>query len=752
MNDQSGPSPLRHDATGPAAPGGSAQILGRAGAAAGVAVVSGADDQNKRLRAAANALARHSLDEADRLLKQLKAEMPGNGDVQRLLGIAALRRGKLTSADRYFRRAIKLQPTNAEYHLSLAQLQRTRQHYQAAKKTLQKAIKLDPEMAPAYGNLGNVLGDLEEWEAAELSYARALALLPNDQTLYENYVRTLAMQGPGRVGDCLHLIEQSAEAGMDTHALYLRAGAKFMELLHWSPAIQVFAEGLQHHAECSDLVIGLGKSLLARQSPADAAVLFREALEEHPDHADMLDAYAAALVQSGKPEEARDALRKRLDQDPDNAHALSNMAVVHKKLDEIEEAEACARKAVALDPSLALPRGVLSDVLSQKGEFEEAIAHLQAGVDATETTTTIFYQLVRTKKDIDEDQDVAAILSSLHDHENITTEQLLFYNFALAEAFHKLKSPERAQFYFRAGNNLKNFQYRAGGIGYNRKKVEQTTNALKNVVTRELLDRYRDAGHESARPIFIVGMPRSGTTLTEQIISSHPSVYGAGELNLFSQAIHHVAEELQTSGREVRYPGFFRDLTGEQLRSVGERYLASIAEIENESAHVTDKMPHNFRSLGLIALAFPNATLIHCRRDPIDTCLSCWQQNFAMPHTYSTDLSDLGHHYREYERLMDHWRAILGERLYEIQYEDLVADQETKSRELIAHCGLEWDDRCLEFNTQKRQVKTASVVQVRQGIYTSSISKWRPYAPYLGELFEALGLDPEEMKKIAAET
>jgi hypothetical protein len=233
-------------------------------------------------------------------------------------------------------------------------------------------------------------------------------------------------------------------------------------------------------------------------------------------------------------------------------------------------------------------------------------------------------------------------------------------------------------------------------------------------------------------------MPRSGTTLTEQIISSHPLVYGAGELPKIPELIGEATREANLAGERIGFPGWAELFEGEKFAEMAQSYLDYIADLNGDALRVTDKMPHNFQNVGLISTMFPNARIIHVMRDPVDNCLSCFQQNFAMPHTYSTDLGDLGHHYREYRRLMAHWREVIPNPMYEVQYEELVQDQERVSRELIAFCGLDWDDRCLEFNKKKGAVKTASVWQVRQPIYTESVKKWKMYEGYIDELLDEL--------------
>jgi hypothetical protein len=283
--------------------------------------------------------------------------------------------------------------------------------------------------------------------------------------------------------------------------------------------------------------------------------------------------------------------------------------------------------------------------------------------------------------------------------------------------------------HFRQANEL-------SGAAFDSKRGVAATDRLIDTFSADFLAGRSGFGDPSERPIFIVGMPRSGTTLTEQIVASHPKICGAGEL----ETMFHMVDAVPgLAGANKRYPECVRDLTQASARDLARRYLVELNRYSRTAVRITDKMPHNFDKLGLISLMFPRARIIHCRRDPIDTCLSCFMHEFHKQHTYNCDLASLGLYYREYERLMAHWRTALPIALFELRYEDLVADQEAVSRALIEFCGLPWDDRCLEFHRADRSVQTPSAWQVRQPIYTKSVERWRKYQRHLGPLIEVLG-------------
>ncbi|MFA5372229.1 MAG: sulfotransferase, partial [Sideroxydans sp.] len=249
------------------------------------------------------------------------------------------------------------------------------------------------------------------------------------------------------------------------------------------------------------------------------------------------------------------------------------------------------------------------------------------------------------------------------------------------------------------------------------------------------IDRLRGNGDSSALPIFVLGMPRSGTTLTEQIIASHPDVFGAGELPDLLRIAHR-----KTHPDTTTFPDNLRYLDAATLTAWGDEYIAGLKKRAPDSRHITDKMPANFFAVPLIHLMLPGAKIIHVNRNPVDTCVSCFTRLFHRKQEHTYDLAELGRYYADYVRLMDHWRAVLPQgAFYDVQYENIVADQEGEARKLLEYCGLEWDAACLDFHKTKRQIRTASVTQVRQPIYTTSVERWRKYEKSLGPLLDELG-------------
>jgi tetratricopeptide (TPR) repeat protein len=278
-------------------------------------------------------------------------------------------------------------------------------------------------------------------------------------------------------------------------------------------------------------------------------------------------------------------------------------------------------------------------------------------------------------------------------------------------------------------------------LRYDASKTARQFEAVRHFFTAEKFRQLRPAQPDDANvelPVFVLGMPRSGTTLVEQILSSHPKVHGAGELRELLSICQQPTAALP-GGNAAAYPDNLAQATPQTLAIWGADYLNRLRRLAPDARRITDKMPTNFFALGLIHLMLPGARIVHVRRDPLDTCLSNFFHNFNTRQEYTYDLRELGHYYTEYEKLMEHWRSVLpADSFIEVQYEDIVADLEGQARRLLDYCGLDWSDACLDFHRNTRDVRTASVMQVRQPLYRNSVQRWRNYAAFLGPLREAL--------------
>lgn len=440
---------------------------------------------------------------------------------------------------------------------------------------------------------------------------------------------------------------------------------------------------------------------------------------------------ALALAQLGRFEEAVAAYQQAIAFKPDHAETLSNFGVALAELNRVAEAEEKFRRAIALDAGLAGAHNNLGLILKEQGRFAEATQATQEAIRLAPKSASYYASLGAVRSFEPGDPYITALEALAADPAALSVADQIHLYFALGRAYEHTGRFDSAFQALLAGNALKRRQ-----IAYNERVVLGRMERTRALFSRDFMKNHDGSGEPSPVPVFVVGMARSGTTLIEQILASHPAVFGAGELLLLEQTVDTVGRMMPGT---PRFPAMAPALRAEHCRSVARRYLENLLPRAPAALRIVDKMPANFHFAGLIHLALPNSTIIHAIRDPLDTCVSCFSVNFtyAQPHTF--ELGELGRYYRHYRALMAHWRDVLPPgRVLDVHYEELVADLEGVARRIVAACGLDWDARCLEFHRTERPVRTTSAVQVRQPIYASSIGRWRRYEKFLGPLLAEL--------------
>lgn len=435
-----------------------------------------------------------------------------------------------------------------------------------------------------------------------------------------------------------------------------------------------------------------------------------------------------ALQKSGKLLEAAKIYSAVLQADRSNAGALHLLGTIEIERRNFENALALVSKALRLSPRSAAIHHDLAYIHGALGRTDRAEAHYRKAIALKPDYAEAYFNLAGSVKFVPGDPVIGA-LEGLLAKPDLARGDRVFLNFAAGKLFDDLGDYDRAFEHYRKGNAARRAEP-------NPAYASASIDAIIAVFTADLLRRRAAEGSPSDLPIFVVGVPRSGTTLVEQILASHPQVHGAGELS----DIDAIAKAFPEHAPDhADYPACMATVGTAPLRGLADAYLRRLAEEAPGAGRIVDKAPLNFRHLGMIALMFPKARIVHCRRDPLDTCVSCYFQNFARGQEYSFDLRELGRFYRDYRRLMAHWAQVLPTAVLEVPYEALVADREQVSRALLAFCGLDWDPACADFHRTVRPVGTASRWQVRQPIYRSSVARWRRYEKQLQPLIEALG-------------
>ncbi|HTV37223.1 MAG TPA: sulfotransferase [Xanthobacteraceae bacterium] len=470
---------------------------------------------------------------------------------------------------------------------------------------------------------------------------------------------------------------------------------------------------------------------------AEAIALYRQILSLKPDLPEIYNNFGHALAALGKPDAAILAFECAVALKPDNPQALCNWGLALAELDRFDEADAKYRQALAVDPGFAGAYNNIGLLHKARGRLPEAAAAFEQAIGLAPRDPSFYDNLAAVKTFSAGDPYLTALEAlaqeaSANDQAGLSSADQIHLNFALAKAYEQTGRPQEAFRHLRNGNALKRRE-----MNYDETATLGEMDRLRELIGGEFIRARQDFGEPSRLPIFIVGMTRSGTTLIEQILASHPQVFGAGELDVLDKAAGSLRGALPGS---PPFPDMMLQMSAEQFRALGAGYVAQISERASAAARITDKMPENFLFAGLIHLALPDATIIHAVRNPIDTCVSCFATDFTKGHPHTYDLAELGRYYRHYRTLMAHWDAVLPPgRILEVRYEELIADVEGTARRIVSHCGLPWDESCLDFHRTERLVHTASAAQVRKPIYGSSVGRRHKYAAFLEPLLRELG-------------
>ncbi len=571
-----------------------------------------------------------------------------------------------------------------------------------AQAVLTRACELAGDDAGIRRLLGRAATPLGQHESAAANYRESLRLEPDDaDTLNELAAALTALE---RLDEAVSCYEASLKRAPGTFAHYQ-----------------------------------LGNIHMGRQRLEEAVFHYRRALALAPRRAEIYNNLGCALRHLGQYDQAEVAFREALQIAPDHplAHeGYTNLGTVLLILNRLEDARAAFQQATALKPDSQRAVAGEANVLQRQGEFEKAYTLVQPFLQRREADTNVALVLAAMCRPLQRCREAVALMEGLLAGEGPQPDfyEGIMLHFTLGRLLDAEGDYDRAFHHYQQGNLTAGRDFDPGAH-------ERYVDGIISTYTPQFMARAARATHGSDRPVFIVGMPRSGTSLVEQILASHPDVFGAGEL----EEMHKISVDMPEAADGRPYPQAAQELSVAYCDGLAQRYLDHLSGFAPpEARRVTDKMPANFLHLGLIAQLFPGARIIHCIRDPMDTCLSCYFQNFVTI-SYSYDLSHLGFYYRQYERIMAHWRKALDIPMMEVRYEDLVENQEDISRALVDFCGLAWDERCLRFHQTRRVVATASYDQVRQPLYNRSVERWRHYERHLEPLRRALAGDQPQL-------
>jgi len=617
------------------------------------------------------------------------------------LGITLKDQGKLDEAVACYRRAVELNPDYAEAHYNLGLALRDEKNLEEVIACYRRAVALKPDYAMAHNNLGVALMDQGKPDEAAACYHRALALKPDYAMAHSNLGNTLTMRG--KLDDAV--------------ACYRRAVAVKPD----------YAEG--HH--------NLGNALRELGKLEEAAACYHRALALKPDYAEAHSNLGNTFKDQEKLDEAVACYRRAVAVKPDYAEVYSNLGNVLKDLGKLDEGLAYCHHALTLKPDFAGAHGNLGCALEEMGDLQGAEDSFRTALRHDSRFAFAHYKLAELLRGKLPENDLAAQRRLLEqgsasgEQRELTDAQRALLRFGLAQVLDARGEYAEAAEHLDRANALQLSEWRKRGQEYDPREHESRVARMIAVCTPDFFQRVRGFGLESELPVFVVGLPRSGTTLIEQILASHSQVFGAGEIKLASDTM------VALGGEGVEPTEGLDQLNRETAHRLASRHLERLRGFNPTALRIVDKMPDNYLVLGLLAGLFPGAKLIHCRRDLRDVAVSCWMTHFREIH-WASDQQHMVSRFHECQRLMEHWRKVLPVPLLEVDYEETVADLEGVARRLVAWCGLEWEPKCLEFHHAKRSVSTASLVQVRQPVFKTSVGRWKHYDQALASLFARL--------------
>ncbi len=561
---------------------------------------------------------------------------------------------------------------------------------------LMVAREASPESAMVLNNLAKVQMALGRHDDAIDSFRLALTAAPDDSDILTNFANLLS------------------------------------ELGRYDEAIPLYRHALDENRRNGAVLYYLGVALLFTHRPTEAVPVLEQATALAPNHAEALFKLANAYAEIGELDKSIEHYTRVLRHAPNSANVLVNLGNALFERGRLKTAAHTFQRAISIEPKDPFTYIDLGNVEESLGRISSAEQSFRGAIVHDPANGPAHQALARIKKFKPGDPDLLA-LERLHADPKLRGDNRTSICFALAKAYDDVGDADRAfQVLSEANKRVRD------GMSYDIEEHRQLYAAIAGAFDADTIERLSGVGDPSSRPIFVLGMPRSGTTLVEQILSAHPHVHGAGELTVLPRLVQRIGDE---TGR--MFPEFVRAQPPEAFAAWGRRYVDELAATTPASLFAVDKLPANHRLIGFIHAILPNAVIVHCRRHPVATCFSCFQQQFTGQQRFSYDLEELGHFYRLYDDLMAHWHRVLPGKIIDVRYEDLIADQEGQSRRLLEWIGLEWNAGVLAFDKLDRPVTTASSAQVRRPLYNDAKERWRLYERHLGPLLTSLGTLPD---------
>lgn len=679
------------------------------------------------------------LNEAEDCCRSVLADAPLHQDALHLLGMTRHLKGDNLNAIVFIRKAITISPENFFYHLNLGNIYFSEKNYADAGICYQKALELNPNFIPTIIHLAQNLEQSQNQEEALDYYKRALRIEPDNFLALTGLGN--ALLSAGMIKESISTLRRLVKVTPGNADAYYNLGGALMSFGDVRGAAMQYKKALAIRPYFVEAYYNLGLSLkksLGQPQPLPETINFyQKALAIDGNHPIALAGLSQALFTSGRTEEAIATLHNLVKTSPDQPESYYLLATSLLRTRDIEGAIEQYKKAIELRPKYVEAHHSLGIAYEYLGRLDAAIDQYRHALKLQPSFVLSHYQLAKCQKHFHQDDDILA-MENIYNSERVNPDDRMLLAYGLGKAYEDIGLYDKAFDFLEEANKQQRTTYE-----YSVSSDETRFEQIKMIFDQALFERLAKSGTIEEGPIFVLGMPRSGTSLVEQILASNPCIYGAGELPTLHDII--VRDQLPPTF----LPDFSRR-TKEQLNRVlkemGRQYLTATNSLSKESGakYVINKMPSNFLNIGMIKLMLPNAKVIHCKRLPMDNCLSIYKNLFEAGHKYAYNQKELGRYYRLYQNLMAHWHSVIPGFIHDINYEDLVADQETQSRKLFEFCGIPWDSRSLSFHQTSRAVATLTSSQVRRPIYTDSVKLWEKYSNRLEDLANSLNENTQQ--------
>lgn len=695
------------------------------------------------------------LTQADKRYREVLALHPDHHDALHYAGLVARQQEKMQEAIELLRRAVKSDPGDAMCLCNLGNLLREQGELLQAIDVYRQALSINPKYIDARYNLANSLKAAEDFTGARAAYQQLLEIAPQDADGWMGLGSTLLFLQ--QYEEAVNAYQRAVEIASAEPVTHFDLGIAQCKADNFYAAIKSIRQAITLKPDFPDAHNELAKVLHQQGKFEQAISSCKEALRLRPGYlaaqdnlavfylagvqqsktrkanakrADKHNELAKLFIKLGKPEAALAASEEAVRNNSSLASAYNHLGISLSNNGHLKEAIPAFKKALDLKPDYADACNNMGFTYSTMGKFEEALRCYNQSLELNPTLAEACLNIARSKKFSSHDSIETRKIEKLLETPGLPTQSQITTHFALGKIYQDCENTKQAFHHYANGNQLKRKE-----VHHNADEHTGRISAIIDIFTTDFFNQKNNYGDNSELPVFILGMPRSGTSLVEQILASHPAVYGAGEQTLIGKTAGGLQKTLNTI---KPYPFCVPLLQPDRVQRLAEDYLKKLRQLAPDAERITDKMPMNFLHLGLIALLFPRARIIHCVRDPVDTCFSNFIQLFAEGHEFSYDQQELGTFYGNYRRLMTHWNSVLPLQIHEVVYESIVSNQETEIRQLLEHCNLPWDEQCLQFHQHERSVQTASQWQVRQPVYNSAVKRWKKYEQHLEPLKQTL--------------